>query len=96
MASQIRLPVDHRCGGHTAQVAHVAFVARLNYPSIERGEIERGGSRAGAHSDYGTVTLLFQDSVGGLEVQNKHGEFVPARPVPDTVRLPLAPPRSIS
>jgi len=33
-------------------------------------------------SDYGTLTLLFQDSVGGLEVQNPHtGEFVPAVPI---------------
>jgi hypothetical protein len=33
-------------------------------------------------SDYGTLTLLFQDSIGGLEVQNPHtGEFVPAIPI---------------
>ncbi|BGO98663.1 hypothetical protein NBRC10513v2_003057 [Rhodotorula toruloides] len=57
----------------------------LNYPSIEKAKIEGGGNRAGSHSDYGTVTLLFQDSVGGLEVQDKQGNFVPARPVPDTV-----------
>ncbi len=32
--------------------------------------------------DYGTLTLLFQDSVGGLEVKNPHtGEFVPATPI---------------
>ncbi|GAA5902901.1 hypothetical protein JCM6882_009156 [Rhodosporidiobolus microsporus] len=57
----------------------------LNYPSIEREKIDNGGNRAGSHSDYGTVTLLFQDMVGGLEVQDKEGNFVPAKPVPDTV-----------
>ncbi|GAA5822175.1 hypothetical protein JCM11251_004881 [Rhodosporidiobolus azoricus] len=57
----------------------------LNYPSIEREKIDNGGNRAGAHSDYGTVTLLFQDMVGGLEVQDKEGNFVPAKPVADTV-----------
>ncbi|GAA6037796.1 hypothetical protein JCM8097_005042 [Rhodosporidiobolus ruineniae] len=57
----------------------------LNYPSIEREKIEGGGNRAGSHTDYGTVTLLFQDMVGGLEVQDKEGNFVPAKPVPDTV-----------
>jgi isopenicillin N synthase-like dioxygenase len=32
--------------------------------------------------DYGTITLLFQDSVGGLEVQNPHTKvFQPARPI---------------
>ncbi|GAA6004822.1 hypothetical protein JCM10207_008417 [Rhodosporidiobolus poonsookiae] len=57
----------------------------LNYPSIERSKLEGGGNRAGSHSDYGTVTLLFQDMVGGLEVEDKAGNFVPAKPVPDTV-----------
>ncbi|GAA5944423.1 isopenicillin N synthase family dioxygenase [Sporobolomyces koalae] len=57
----------------------------LNYPSIESRKISDGGNRAGAHSDYGTVTLLFQDMVGGLEVQDGRGEFVPATPVPETV-----------
>ncbi|GAA5990983.1 hypothetical protein JCM11641_007727 [Rhodosporidiobolus odoratus] len=57
----------------------------LNYPSIESAKIASGGNRAGSHSDYGTVTLLFQDMVGGLEVQDKSGNFVPAKPVPDTV-----------
>lgn len=32
--------------------------------------------------DYGTLTLLFQDSVGGLEVQNPHTKhFQPAKPI---------------
>lgn len=68
---------------------------RLNYPSIEKAKIEGGGNRAGSHSDYGTVTLLFQDSVGGLEVQDKQGNFVPARPVDDTVRLAPCTVRSV-
>lgn len=31
-------------------------------------EIKEGQVRCGEHSDYGTLTLLFQDLVGGLEV----------------------------
>ncbi len=32
--------------------------------------------------DYGTLTLLFQDSVGGLEVQNPHTmEYQAASPI---------------
>ncbi|GAA5855588.1 hypothetical protein JCM9279_002991 [Rhodotorula babjevae] len=57
----------------------------LNYPPIEKAKILNGGNRAGSHSDYGSVTLLWQDMVGGLEVQDKDGQFVPARPVADTV-----------
>ncbi|KAK0461982.1 uncharacterized protein EV420DRAFT_1640277 [Desarmillaria tabescens] len=45
-----------------------------------------GQARAGAHSDYGTLTLLFQDQVGGLEVQDPHtGLYYPATPIPGTI-----------
>ncbi|ORY91601.1 thymine dioxygenase [Leucosporidium creatinivorum] len=57
----------------------------LNYPPVARKLIEGGGNRAGSHSDYGSVTLLFQDLVGGLEVQDKQGNFIPAVPVAETV-----------
>ncbi|EKM59742.1 uncharacterized protein PHACADRAFT_158152 [Phanerochaete carnosa HHB-10118-sp] len=59
----------------------------LSYPPV-RDDILRkeGQARAGAHSDYGTLTLLFQDSVGGLEVQNPHTkEFQPAPPIPGSI-----------
>jgi isopenicillin N synthase-like dioxygenase len=32
-------------------------------------EIKEGQVRCGEHSDYGTLTLLFQDTSGGLEVR---------------------------
>lgn len=60
----------------------------LHYPSIERTQlINNARSRINAHSDFGTLTLLFQDSVGGLEVEdpNHPGSFRPATPIPDTV-----------
>ncbi|RXW21965.1 hypothetical protein EST38_g3916 [Candolleomyces aberdarensis] len=59
----------------------------LSYPPIKSSLLVKDGqARAGAHSDYGTLTLLFQDSVGGLEVQNPHTKsFIPAIPVPDTI-----------
>ncbi|KAH8094883.1 Clavaminate synthase-like protein [Cristinia sonorae] len=59
----------------------------LSYPSVQTNLLRKEGqSRAGAHSDYGTLTLLFQDSVGGLEVQHPHtGQFQPATPIPGTI-----------
>ncbi len=36
----------------------------------------------GAHSDYGYLTILAQDSVGGLQVQNRAGTWIDAKPVP--------------
>ena len=46
----------------------------LYYPPISDDvEIKEGQLRLGEHSDYGTLTLLFQDAVGGLQVlHNKH------------------------
>ncbi|KAE9410018.1 Clavaminate synthase-like protein [Gymnopus androsaceus JB14] len=59
----------------------------LSYPPIKRSLIDgEGQARAGAHSDYGTLTLLFQDSVGGLEVLSPHtGEFIAATPIPKVI-----------
>jgi isopenicillin N synthase-like dioxygenase len=37
---------------------------------------------AGAHTDWGAVTLLLQDDAGGLEVRMPDGEWVAADPVP--------------
>lgn len=35
-----------------------------------------------AHTDLEIVTLLLQDSAGGLELKNTAGEWVKATPVP--------------
>lgn len=55
----------------------------LNYPSIRTELLQgEGQARAGAHSDYGTLTFVFQDSVGGLQVQNPHTkQYHPATPI---------------
>ncbi|XP_055356093.1 uncharacterized protein LOC129601330 [Paramacrobiotus metropolitanus] len=47
-------------------------------------------TRCGTHSDYGTLTLLYQDDVGGLEVENRKDEFVPATPMPGCVLVNVA------
>ena len=43
----------------------------LHYPSLTDSDIQPGVVRCGAHSDYGSITLLFQDDAGGLEVYFK-------------------------
>jgi isopenicillin N synthase-like dioxygenase len=35
-----------------------------------------------SHTDYGCITLLYQDDVGGLEVLNRDGQWVEGPPVP--------------
>jgi len=61
----------------------------LFYPSLSASDtLEAGVQRCGEHSDYGTVTLLFQDDMGGLEVLSE-GRWIPATPIPDTILVNL-------
>lgn len=60
----------------------------LHYPPVEESLIRDGKmERVSGHTDFGTMTLLFQDAVGGLEVEDIHekGKFTSATPIPGTV-----------
>jgi isopenicillin N synthase-like dioxygenase len=59
----------------------------LHYPAVKKSVFKDNPEqvRAGAHSDYGSITLLFQDNVGGLEVQSPKGTWVRATPIPNTI-----------
>lgn len=56
----------------------------LHYPAIKQPSLPQQ-LRAGEHSDYGSFTLLFQDTVGGLEVLSNSGEWIEAPFIPETV-----------
>lgn len=55
----------------------------VRYPAHPREADERTFG-AGAHTDWGAITVLAQDGHGGLEVQMPDGSWVPATPIPDT------------
>ncbi|XWW94535.1 hypothetical protein V2A60_002478 [Cordyceps javanica] len=60
----------------------------LHYPPFAAELLERGlADCVGAHSDFGTMTLLFQDAVGGLEMEERQGSgrFRPVPHVPGTI-----------
>jgi len=37
------------------------------------------------HTDFGTLTVLCQDDIGGLEIENAGGDWVPAAPIEGTL-----------
>ena len=61
-----------------------AFLRMLHYPPLTATP-ESGQLRAGEHTDYGSITLLLQDAIGGLEVRTRQGEWIAAPPLPETV-----------
>lgn len=60
----------------------MAILRLLHYPQIpgERAPDQMG---AGEHTDYGNVTLLATDEVGGLMIRTRSGEWLEAPVVPD-------------
>lgn len=80
LALALELPEDYFVQRHQSPW----FTLRLlHYPPMSQPS--SGPGRAGAHTDYGSLTLLVQDGVGGLEVQQRDGHWVAVPAIPDTV-----------
>ena len=80
MATGLGLPADYFAPFIDR---HTSALRALRYPDLGGVLPEPGQLRAGAHSDYGTLTLLRQDDApGGLEVRGVDGgwHLVPAVP----------------
>ena len=60
----------------------------LHYPPIPAEAIETNrAARCPAHTDWSSITLLFQDDCGGLEVEDvsSPGTFAPAAPIKNAI-----------
>jgi len=87
IARSLGLPDTYFADRYTADPLILFRV--FNYPDDAAGIAaaaaagqERWG--VGAHTDYGVLTVLRQDDSGGLQVQNRAGEWVDAPPIPGT------------
>ncbi len=80
-AAALQLQRDYFVDFHTH---HISALRALNYPSTDAA-LMPGQQRAGAHSDYGSLTILRPDfRVGGLEIQLPSGGWLPAPLIENT------------
>jgi len=85
LALSLELPEDYFSSGLQSPMITTRL---LHYPpqsSVGQGN-EIG---AGAHTDWGMLTMLLQDDVGGLEVRNADGDWVRAPHIPGTFVINL-------
>jgi len=74
--------------GLPGSVENSTTIRSIHYPPIpDNLAAQPGIIRCGEHSDYGTITLLFQDQLGGLEVKGVDGQWVMGDPIPGTILI---------
>jgi len=86
LATALSLPSESQFGStHKRSLFQLRL---LHYPPVPALLLRAGQkSRISAHSDFGTITLLFQDAIGGLEIESPphSGSFISVVPIPGTV-----------
>ena len=82
----LKLPPEFMRNAHSliGQKGNPTALRTLYYPPLSQENAKAGQVRLGEHTDYGTVTFLFQDDIGGLDVKSD-GKFIPATPISGTV-----------
>lgn len=79
IARSLELPDDYFAAALTEPSCTTRM---LRYPPQHQVAANQIG--CGAHTDWGFITILLQDDVGGLEVQNLADEWIMAPPIPGT------------
>ncbi|KAK2594252.1 hypothetical protein QQS21_008031 [Conoideocrella luteorostrata] len=79
-----------------SKIAYPDVALNMNYypPIRDGGSVEPGdpdaGVSIGSHTDFQLFTILWQDMVGGLQVLNRNGQWINAKPMPDTFVVNIA------
>lgn len=85
-AISLDLDVDFFLKTSDAPLSRGSYVYYPNQPD-ELGEDQFG---VGPHTDFGVLTVLAQDNVGGLQVQTISGEWIEAPPIEGTLIVNVA------
>lgn len=85
LALSLDLPEDYFASG----LHHPMLTTRLLHYPPQSGVGDGNQIGAGAHTDWGMLTMLLQDDVGGLEVRNADGDWVQAPYIPGTFVINL-------
>lgn len=95
------LPAAQTCAEHILRAFAIGaglpadtFLKHTDRP-VSRGSIQyyppqpadSNGEQFGVapHTDFGVLTVLCQDEVGGLQIQDLHGDWLAVPPIPDTL-----------
>jgi len=81
-AMSLNLPPDYFVQFYQSSIPPMPVMRLLRYPPQSQADPDQLG--CGVHSDYGFLTILYQDGVGGLEVKNSKGEWIKAVPIENT------------
>jgi isopenicillin N synthase-like dioxygenase len=86
VAMALGLPVDYLLDLPGETLYHFRMI---HYPPQHRLPPAEGQLGCGAHTDYGSVTLLTDDGVGGLQVMRRDGTWIDVHVPPDHVVVNL-------
>jgi len=80
-AAGLGLDLDHFTQQFDRPITRGALIF---YPP-QQPDLTEGQFGVAPHTDYGCLTLLYQDPIGGLQVQGRNGEWVVAHPIEETL-----------
>lgn len=88
MAIGLGLPSNQLAECHQlfGEEGNASTLRTMYYPGIDNvSSVKERQVRCGEHTDFGSITLLFQDEVGGLEVKSISDEYLPVPHIPGCI-----------